>query len=87
MLKRAKTVGVFENKHAVRVVRPEDIIGLKVQAAANNPSRQTKEYADIETIMEYYRQKLDWRLIEDYCELFKEDERFRRFKERYGTIE
>lgn len=87
MLRHSKTVSVLGRKTMVKVVRPEDIIGLKVQAAANDQTRQTKEYADIETIMAHYRGKLDWHLIEDYFELFAEKDALKRLRGLYGAVD
>lgn len=53
----------------VRVVRPEDLIGLKVQSIANNPARRHKELADIESLLET-RPDVDWARIRRYFALF-----------------
>jgi hypothetical protein len=84
MLKRAKVVSVFEGELKVKVLIPEDIIGLKLQALVNDPSKENREYADIEAIMEHFRKNLDWILIKDYFSLFKKDKKFNDLKNRYG---
>ena len=48
----------------------EDLMGLKVQAIANNPARRAIDLADIESLMELYGADLDWKRIEEYFELF-----------------
>lgn len=53
----------------LKVVRPEDLIGLKVQALANNPTRRHKELADIEALLEA-RKDVDWTRIRDFFVLF-----------------
>lgn len=53
----------------VRVVSPEDLIGLKVQSLANNPARRHKELADIESLLEL-RGDLDWARIRGFFVLF-----------------
>ncbi|PIR15487.1 MAG: hypothetical protein COV48_14120, partial [Elusimicrobia bacterium CG11_big_fil_rev_8_21_14_0_20_64_6] len=53
----------------LRVVRAEDLIGLKVQSLANNPARRHKELADIESLLEM-RKDVDWTRIREYFILF-----------------
>lgn len=84
MLKRAIEKDIFEGKFKIRILQPEDIIGLKLQAIANDKTRAMREYIDIETLMEYYRTKLDWQLIEEYFFIFEEKERFIELKTKYG---
>jgi predicted nucleotidyltransferase len=86
MLKRAVTMPIIEGRHTIKVLKPEDIIGLKLQAAVNNPGRKNREYVDIAMIMEHYRQKLDWRLLGEYFRLFNKGKDFKILKERYGKV-
>lgn len=86
MLKRSKEISVFEKKLKIRVLIPEDIIGLKLQALVNNPTRDNKEYADIEIIAEYYRDKLDWDLIKEYFNLFQKKNEYAKLRKRYGNF-
>jgi hypothetical protein len=59
------------NKHlAVKVARPEDIIGLKIQAYKNDPSRALQDKADIQNLLNL--PNLDLALIEKYARLFNE---------------
>ncbi|MBI2386653.1 MAG: nucleotidyltransferase family protein [Elusimicrobia bacterium] len=53
----------------VKVVRAEDLIGLKVQSLANNPARRHKELADVESLLEA-RKDLDWARIREFFVLF-----------------
>jgi hypothetical protein len=53
----------------VRVLRPEDIIGLKVQAMANDPGRKWIDTPDIEAIAGKGG-RLDWPRILRYYRLF-----------------
>jgi hypothetical protein len=87
MLKRSTKMPILQGKHMIKVLRPEDIIGLKVQAAVNDNSRKDKEYADIASIMEHYRQKLDWHLLEEYFCLFKKGQVFRTLRVKYDKAE
>lgn len=84
MLERTKVVPVFGGTHTIRVAQPEDAIGLKVQAMANNPLRRTRELADIEALMELHGPQLDWDRIHMYFDLFGLAEEARQLKTRFG---
>lgn len=86
MLERTKEFSLFDEKTKIKVLQPEDIIGLKVQAAANDAERLPQEYVDIEAIMERYGERLNWKLIEEYFKLFKEQERFKKLKDKYYNV-
>jgi hypothetical protein len=86
MLKRSKELPVFEGKCKIKILSPEDIIGLKLQALVNNKSRETREYADIEAIMEHFKGTLDWNLIEDYFSLFRKKSRYDELKRKYYNV-
>ena len=87
MIDRAKDLAVFDRKLSIRIVSPEDIIGLKLQALVNDASRENREYADIEAIVSHCGMKLDWNLIQDYFSLFGQEDKFRDIREKYGTAE
>ena len=87
MLKRSQRVSVFDKQQQIKVVRPEDIVGLKMQAAVNDPSRRNKEMVDIETIMAFYQARLDWRLLADFFEVLGEKKLFAKLKDEYGTTQ
>ena len=87
MLERAKELDIFEGKLKIRVLRPEDIIGLKLQAMANDTKRVARELLDIEALMDYYRMNLDWELIEDYFSIFEQKEKFSELKAKYYNAE
>lgn len=82
MLERAEEREVFGVTMRVRVVRVEDLIGLKVQAIANDPTRKASDIADIESLMIRHRERLDWELVEDYFTLFGFEEIFSDLKRR-----
>ncbi len=65
MLRRTDT----PNIEGIRCVSAEDIIGLKLQAIANNPRRKLKDLADIQALLEI-NPKVDWDLIKSYADLF-----------------
>lgn len=85
MLARAKRVMTFEGRLNLKVLAPEDIIGLKTQAIANNPSRETREFADIEIIMDYFGARLDWELLRGHFLLFEMEEKFKELRKKYGS--
>ena len=87
MLARAKNYPAFGGKETVKTVDPEDVIGLKVQAMANDPARRPQETADIEALMRLYGSKLDWKRIQEYCDIFGMGEEAERLRERFGRAE
>lgn len=82
MLARAQTRKSASRGLSLRVVRAEDLIGLKVQSLANNPARLHKELADIEALLES-RPDLDWALIRDYFVLFRREDLLREMEARF----
>lgn len=64
MAKEADQVGV-------RVLCPEDIIGLKIQAYKNDNLRRLQDQADIQAII-LKNKTLDWKRIKQYADLFGE---------------
>jgi hypothetical protein len=70
MLERAAHKSVFDNEQTIPVLLPEDLIGLKVQAINNDPSRTAFDMNDIEALMRIFGSSLDWKRIEGYFELF-----------------
>lgn len=66
----------------VKVVRPEDLIGLKVQSMANNPARRHKELADIESLLEM-RKDVDWARIREFFVLFGQVESYSELEARF----
>lgn len=84
MLEKAKEMDVFEGKIKIKILRPEDIIGLKLQALINDPNRGPREYLDIETLMAHYGANLDWQTIKDYFSIFEQEEKFAELKTKYS---
>ena len=86
MLDRTKKYPVFDT-YTVPVLAPEDIIGLKIQAFSNNPSRRNGDIQDIRLILEHGRHTkntIDWELLEDYFSLFRQDDLLHELKQEYG---
>lgn len=86
MLERARELDIFEGKLKIWVLRAEDIIGLKVQAAVNDPTRSDREFLDIEALMEHYGKGLDWAMLEEYFSLFERKEKFIELKTKYYNV-
>lgn len=70
MLQRAKTKDIFNGKLEIKILLPEDIIGLKLQSIFNDPSREKIDIPDIEVLVSLYRDLLDRELIREYFKLF-----------------
>lgn len=87
MLARAKRRPILNGTHTLAVADPEDVIGLKVQAIANNPDRQHQERADIERLMMLYGKEFDWARIQEYYELFDLGEEAKQLRRRFGDVE
>ncbi len=72
MLERAERMTV-EGGLSLPVAATEDIIGLKVQAMCNDPSRYDQDWLDIRLLVRSagaLGQSLDWKLIGEYFDLF-----------------
>jgi hypothetical protein len=72
MLERAQRLPLTPDC-SIPVVHLEDLIGLKVQAACNDPSRSIGDWNDIHLLVRHAGltgQNLDWELLGDYLALF-----------------
>ena len=87
MLERAEVSPVFSGKFKIKILKPEDIIGLKLQALVNDPKRLAREYLDIKAIMEKFRNKLDWDIVKEYFTLFDQLSEFKLLKAMYSHVE
>lgn len=87
MLEAARDHQVRGGLAVIRVVQPEDIIGLKVQAMANDPRREAQEVADIESLAARYGRSLDWTRIEEYYRIFGLGEEAAELKARFEHAE
>lgn len=83
MIEKAIEKDIFEGELKIRVLRPEDIIGLKIQAIANDEKRANREYVDIEALMEYYGTGLNWDLIKEYFLIFDQINKFDELRKIY----
>ena len=85
MLKRAESIRVLDDV-SIRVVHVEDIVGLKVQASVNDPSRSTRDWADIRMILEAAGEQkvtINWLLLADYLEIYHVENRLHELKGYY----
>lgn len=72
------------------VAATEDIIGLKIQAAVNDPRRSEQDWLDIRLMVEaaaIQGSSMDWQLIGDYLEIFDLGDRQQTMKEWYGQTQ
>jgi hypothetical protein len=72
MLARARSHAIGGESHLlVRVLEPEDLIGLKVQSSSNDPRRRRGDMADVEALLRAIpRSRLDLERIRDYFRIF-----------------
>ncbi len=85
MLKRAVKKDLFEETITVKVLLPEDIIGLKVQAFANQPNRKILELEDIKNLIMANSTDLDWEIIKDHFALFNLNTLYKELKDAYSA--
>jgi len=76
-------MSIFDGKMLIKVARPEDIIGLKIQALVNNPKKELNEYLDIELLINHFKKDLDWKLIEKYFKIFKLEKKYKEIRKKY----
>jgi hypothetical protein len=58
---------------SVKVLKPEDLIGLKIQSSSNDPQQVPRDMADIEALIARNAGTLDWDLVRDYFKLFNRE--------------
>lgn len=84
MLERTVEKQLFQNGLTVKVLIPEDLIGLKLQAFSNNATREELDMYDIEWLMRNHGKTMDWELIRSYFEIFESLPLFLDLREKYG---
>ena len=63
----------FGEDLAIVTLIPEDIIGLKIQAIANDEDRTARDKSDIHALLGARLkngEQIDWPLLNEYCGLF-----------------
>ncbi|MBI5606652.1 MAG: nucleotidyltransferase [Deltaproteobacteria bacterium] len=74
MLTRARKIPIFDGTLEVNTLLPEDLIGLKIQALANDPEHRTLVDApDIKRILQLHKDTLDMNLVREYFQLFNKE--------------
>ena len=82
MLQRAGNATLLG--YPVKVIRPEDLIGLKVQSSSNDLERTQKDRADIEEILRNHGKTMDWSLVEEYFRVFDRETEYKDLRKRFG---
>ena len=80
MLQRAVEMKIFNNDLDIRVLIPEDIIGLKLQAITNDPRRKEQDMEDIKSLVIVRQGRLNWQLINEYAEILDAADLLREFR-------
>jgi predicted nucleotidyltransferase len=70
MLQRAENKKIFGGTISIKVLKIEDLIGLKVQAIANDEARKPIDLADIKALIAFRKTDIDWPLLENYFAMF-----------------
>lgn len=70
MLKTSKTFNIFNDSLTVKVLNPEDIIALKLQAIKNDKSRYNNDMQDIKDLIKIHKNNLDKEKLVLYFETF-----------------
>ena len=66
---------------------PEDLIGLKLQASVNDPSRNEQEATDMAKLIKAAEKKsdvIDWELLEEYFGLFDRMDQLNKLRDKNG---
>ena len=75
------------NDFQAHTLLPEDLIGLKLQAMVNDPSREPQELVDISSLLNARKRKnqaIDWGLLEEYFALFSRQKQLDQLKQTHG---
>lgn len=74
MIQRAVKKTVFEGEYEIKTLRPEDLIGLKIQAISNDPeNRYLIDAPDIQRLLALHKDKMDMVSIREYFRLFDKE--------------
>lgn len=74
MLRRAREHEIFGGTLRIKVVAPEDLIGLKLQALKNDPSGRALDLEDIKDLVRIHGEDLDWVRIREYVRILEVEE-------------
>lgn len=87
MLDRAERLSLVAGVD-IPVLQTEDIIGLKIQASVNNPSRALGDWNDIHRLVRHASETsspLRWPLIEEYLAIFDQTAKLAELKALYDA--
>jgi len=70
MLQRAENKKIFGETISIKILKIEDLIGLKVQAMANDEARKPIDLADIRALIGLCKTEINWPLLEKYFAMF-----------------
>lgn len=82
MLERAQNKELLNGRFKVKVITPEDLIGLKVQSSSNDPGRYYQDVADIECVIRTNYKTLDMDIVREYFELFDREKELKQILEK-----
>ncbi|MCZ6675429.1 MAG: hypothetical protein O7C75_21080 [Verrucomicrobia bacterium] len=71
----------------IYTLTPEDLIGLKLQASVNDPSREEQESSDMAQLIKAAKKRgdtIDWELLLEYFSLFDRIDQLNELQKRYG---
>jgi predicted nucleotidyltransferase len=74
MLARAESMAVFNGELTIRVLKPEDLIAMKMQAVKNDPERREMDLADIRALADIYIKDMDFEIMDQYAKLLNMEE-------------
>lgn len=74
MLNRARTIDGLGAVRGFKTILPEDLIGLKVQSAVNDPHRENQDMSDIRSLLRRHRNAMDLGLVRDYFRVFDREQ-------------
>jgi len=89
MLNRAQRVAV-DDRLTLPVATVEDLIGLKIQAAYNEPRRRLADWQDIRWLIEAAADRNEppeWERIKDYLAVFGQTDRIKEMKAWYDKTD
>lgn len=73
MLKNAQEKMLNQLRLKIKVIKTEDLIGLKVQAISNDPERFHKDMADIRLLIKGHYSALNKDVLREYFKLFERE--------------
>jgi len=82
MLENAVKKKVFD--YEIKIIRAEDLIGLKVQAMVNDNKRWYQDMADIEKIIDKNYNEINIEKVKEYFVLFDIENEFRRIINKFN---